>query len=264
MPMGGVDDSPLAKMGVPPAAVPVVATVATVGAMSIWPFLMKTLTGLAKSIGATFLKNRAKKDMKVEQQVEYDLFGFRVRPQELLSLFAGSLCYGLAVAYAFMGKKINAGFVAGQESLVVTIAFVRAFVRFTFERQYRLVTQYKFWAGGGILCLGTAFLGNTLSTTGFELEAAGKGTEGAARAAKLKVALVSVALAMAIVFGWANIAGPTKLLQSARLATSGMALGEILPIAPMAGLKIYRWNNTVWAALFCTVVMSFALLNFIL
>jgi hypothetical protein len=69
---------------------------------------------------------------------------------------------------------------------------------------------------------------------------------------------------MAITFGWANILHPAKLLQSARVATSGMALGEILPLSPMAGLKIYKWNNTLWAAIFCIVVFSFALLNFIL
>jgi hypothetical protein len=187
-----------------------------------------------------------------------------VRPRELSALFLGALFYGLAVAYAFMGRKVTSTYLAGQESLVVTIALMRAFVRFFFERQYKLTTQYKFWPGGGILCLASAFMGNTLSTVGFEVEAASKGPEAAARAAKLKVALVVTALWIAIVFAWANINGPTKILQAARVATSGMALGEILPIAPMSGIKIFKWNPAVWTVLFVLVVGSFFLMNFVL
>ena len=263
-PMQGAMQSPLTRLGIPAQAVPAVATAAAVGATAFWPFLIKTLTGLLKSVLGSYLKNRAKKNKKVDDKQRHILvFGFRVRPAELGSLFLAATVYGLAVCYTLKGWKLDSTFVLRQETLVLAIYYFRSFIRFGYERMFGLVTQFRFWPGGGLLCLGSAYLGNTLGTVGYDLEAA-KGPEAAERAVRLKVWLIVIALGMALLFFTANWLYPQKVLQSGRLMTSGMALAEILPITPMPGQKIYRWRRRVWVLLCVLVVPTFFLINFFL
>ena len=95
LPLAGPAESPLAKLGVPPAAVPIAATTVTVGAMALWPLLLKTLTGLLKAVFGSFLKTRAKKGQKIDKtQKAIHVMGFVVRPAELAALMFGALNYG--------------------------------------------------------------------------------------------------------------------------------------------------------------------------
>ncbi len=179
--------------------------------MAFWPFLIKTLTGLLKGVIGGLLKNRAKKGQKVDAtQRAFTLAGFVIRPMELTSLLIAALVYGLAVCYTLQGWKMALPFVRTQELLVVVIYFSRSVVRFIYERTFKLTTQYKFWVGGGLLCLGSAYLGNTLGTVGYELESS-KGPEDAARIVKMKTWLLVLALAMAVGFCIANRMAPAKL-----------------------------------------------------
>ena len=264
LPLEAVAESPLAKLGVPPAAVPAAATAATVGLMSIWPFLMKTVTGLLKSLAGSLLKRRAKKKHKVDKtQKAIGVMGFNVRPAELGSLLVGALIYGLAVCYTFQGRHMKPSFLLSQEALVIVIYYSRSAVRFVYERAFHLTTQYKFWPGGGLLCLASAFMGTTLGTVGFELEDTSR-PEDAERIVKMKAWLIAISIGMALAFFTANILMPAKILQSGRVMMSGMALAEVLPINPMPGLKIYKWKRSVWLALVVVVVPTFVLVNFVL
>lgn len=264
MPPKGAEESPLRALGVSAAAVPVVATAAAVGSMAIWPILLKTLTGLVKSFVAAFAKNRAKKGEKIDTEARsFVIAGFRLRPAEFVALLVAAVVYGFAVSYAFQGRSLQRGFVLRQEGLVLTIYYARSMVRFAYERVFKLATQYKFWLGGAFLCLGSAYLGNTLGTVGFEVDGAKtpEQTEGIVR---MKAWLIVLALVMAIAFCLANVHAPSKVLQSGRLMMSGMALAEILPISPMPGLKIYQWRRHVWAGLFLAVIPSFFVINYVL
>ena len=70
-PMQGVPQSPLAKIGIPAAAVPAVATVLTASVIAFWPFLLKTLTMLLKAVITGRMKVRAKKDKKLDTCLLY-------------------------------------------------------------------------------------------------------------------------------------------------------------------------------------------------
>jgi hypothetical protein len=263
MPMKALAESPLAKLGVPVQAVPAMATALTAGAMAIWPALIKTLTGLFKSFVASKLKDRAKQGKKVDASLTtFHLFGLPMRPVEIASICFAALLYGIAVCYAFQGRRLEGGFVLRQELLVLAIYYSRSFVRFSYERAYRLTTQYKFWWGGSLLCLGSAYLGNTLGTVGYEVEAA-KSPEDTERIVKMKAWLLCLALGMSVAFYFLNHAYPAKVFQAGRLMMSGMALAEILPIAPMPGIKIYRWRKAVWVGLALITVPTFFLINYI-
>ena len=262
LPLEAVAESPLAKVGVPPQAVPAVATVATVGVMALWPFLAKTVAGLLKGFVAAFLKTRAKKGLTVDKtQRKWNLGGFIIRPAELGALLLGALIYGLGVCYAFQGRKMSPSFLFGQEALVILIYYSRSFVRFGYERVFKISTQYRFWPGGGMLCLASAYLGNTLGTVGYELEEASS-PEDAQKIAKMKAWLIVISLLMAVAFCVANLMSPAKILQSGRVMLSGMALAEILPITPMPGKKIFAWNPLVWVLLVILVIPTFVAINF--
>ena len=262
--MQGAMLSPLARLGIPVKAVPAVATAATVSATAFWPFLLKTLLGLFKGVIGGYVKNWGKKNKKIETtQRQYVIFGLQIRPRELLALFIGAVIYGLAVCYTAKGWKLDRTFVLPQETLIVAIYYFRSLIRFFYERAFNVVTQFRFWPGGSLLCLASAYLGNTLGTVGYDLESA-KGPEAAERAVRLKVWLLLIALGMALGFFFANWIYPQKILQSGRIMTSGMALGEIMPIAPLPGLRIYKWRRGVWAILFTIIIPTFFLINFFL
>jgi hypothetical protein len=232
--------------------------------MAIWPALLKTLTGLLKSFVGAKLKNRAKTGKKVDESLRaVRLFGLPIRPFELASIFIAAIVYGLAVCYTFQGRKMQPGFLFSQECLVVAIYYSRSVVRFAYERAYKLTTQYRFWLAGGVLCLVSAVLGNTIGTVGYEVEAA-KSPEDSKRLVTMKAYLLGLALLMAVGFFVANRMHPAKILQSGRLMMSGMALAEILPIAPMPGQKIYAQKKTLWGALAVLVVPAFFLINFVI
>lgn len=263
-PMQGVPQSPLAKIGIPAAAVPAVATVLTASVIAFWPFLLKTLTMLLKAVITGRLKVRAKKDKKIDtSQRQFVVFGFRLRPLELGAVLVGAVVYGLAICYTLKGWKLDSPFLLGQEAIVLAIYYLRSFIRLAFERFFGLATQFRFWLVGGLLCLFSAFLGSPLATVGYELESA-KSPQAAEQAARLKVALLVATLCLAVGFFATNLLFPHKLLQSGRLITSGMALAEVLPITPMPGLKIYQWRKGVWALLFALVVPTYFLINFFL
>ena len=263
-PMQGVVQSPLSRIGIPAAAVPAVATVISVGAAALWPLLLKTLGMLLKAVIGGRLRVWAKKDKKLDtKQRQFVMFGFQVRPWELGSMLLGASVYGLGISYALKGWKLDSSFVLREEAMVLLLYYLRGFIRLGFERMFGLVTQYQFWPSGGVLCLCSAYLGNTLATTGYELESIG-GTQTTAKANLLKVVLLLSALCLSLAFFAANLVFPNPVLQSGRVITSGIALAEILPIAPMPGLKIYQWRRGFWGVLFLLVVPTYFLINFFL
>lgn len=262
--MTGVEDSPLAKLGVPAAAVPAAATVVATGFIAFWPALLKTLTGLAKAFAAAFLKNRGKKTKKVDPEARsYQVLGLAIRPVEVGAIAIAAFVYGIAVCYVFQGRKMEAGFVARQEGLVLAIYFTRSIARFVYERVQKITTQYHFWFAGGLMCLASAYLGTALGTVGFETEAS-SGPADAKRIVTMKAWLLGLAFILAVAFCLLNMASPAKVFQSGRLMMSGAALAEVLPITPMPGKKIFDANKRLWLALFLVVVPGFFVINFVL
>jgi hypothetical protein len=264
----GPTDSPLAKIGLPPAAVPVVAAATTAAAIGLWPLLLKTLLGLLKGVGkgvvADYFKKRAKKGQKVKAERRFFLMlGLRIRPAELGHVAAGALVYGGAVYYAMFGIKLDSPVLARQEALVLMFYGVRSLVRFTYEQAYGIVTEFRFWPTGSLLSLGSAYLGNTLSLVGYELSTAKTPTE-EARLVKMSASVISIAVALASMFYALNSIHPTVFFQSGLLACSGSALSDILPVKPLTGYKIWSYDKRLWAGLFVVIAPLFVFVNFML
>ena len=268
-PMQGVIQSPLRQLGVPPPAVPVVATAVTVSAMALWPSLAKAGNAALRTLGAILrqvisghLRVWAKRGKKLDEEERYfELFGFRLRPMELLSLAATAAVYGLALAYLLVGWELSPQLVLWQILASLSILLVRSLVRFFYERKVGLVTVFRFWPAGGLFCLVSAYLGTMLATGNYELEATGR-PDAAKYAARLRLGIVLATLGLAISFFAANWHYPHKVLQMGRLVASGIVLSEVLPVTPMPGLRIFKWHRGVWAVLFGLVVPTYFLINF--
>ena len=262
--MNGVTESPLAKLGIAPKAVPAVAATVAAGMVALWTPLIKAITGILKSLLAGRLKTRAKKGKEIDETARViEVRGLQIRPAEIAAIALAAMIYGIAVCYVLQGRKMERAFVLRQELLILAIYQARSSVRFAYERVSNLKTQFRFWPGGGFLCLASAYLGSALGTVGYEIE--GKGSpEDAKRIVKMKVWLLLFAFVLAVGFCVANLVTPGKFLQSARVMMSGAALAEIMPITPMPGHKIWAWNKTIWAVLFVFVVPGFYVMNFVL
>lgn len=270
-PMDGVQKSPLRSLGVPAPAVPVVATAVSVSLLALWPSLAKagdsalrTLGTILRQVISTHLRVWAKRGKKLDEEERYfNVFGFRLRPLELLSLAATAAVYGLALAYLLVGWALSPQLVLWQILAALSILLVRSLVRFVYERQVGLVTVFRFWPAGGLFCLLSAYLGTMMATGNYELEAAGR-PDSAKHAARLRVGIVLVTLGLAFGFFSANLHHPHKVLQMGRLVASGIVLSEVLPVTPMPGLRIYKWRRSIWALLFGIVVPAYFLMNFVL
>ncbi len=269
-PMEGVRLSPLRKAGVPAPAVPVVATAVSVSLMALWPSVEKAASGALRTLGtilrqviSTHLRVFAKRGKKLdESERHFVLFGFRLRPLELLSLAATAAVYGLALAYLLVGWALSPQLLLWQILASLLILLIRSLVRFFYERQVGLVTVFRFWPAGGLLCLFSAYLGTMMATGNYELEGSGR-PEAAQSAPRLRVGIVLVTLGLALGFFAVNLYSPHKVLQVGRLVASGIVLSEVLPVAPMPGLRIYKWSRGRWALLFGLVVPSYFLVNFL-
>lgn len=270
-PMSGVQQSPLRKLGVPEPAVPVVATAVSVSVMALWPWLQKAGSAVLRTLGTILrqvisghLRVWAKRGKKLdEEERAFVLFGFRLRPRELLSLGATAAVYGMALSYLLVGWALSPQLVLWQILASLSILLMRSLVRFVYERQVGLVTVFRFWPAGGLFCLVSAYLGTMMATGNYELEATGR-PDAAKYAARLRVGIVLATLGLALAFFAANWSYPHKVLQMGRIVASGIVLSEVLPVAPMPGLRIYKWSRSIWVLLFVLVVPTFFLVNFVL
>ena len=117
--------------------------------------------------------------------------------------------------------------------------------------------------GGGVLCLGSALLGNTLNTVGFEFNSAKTDVE-KRRIQNLSIVMIFINVCLASLFFVLNRSHPTLFFQAALIASSGSALSDILPINPMSGVKIWERSKVLWGSLFVLVITMFMLFNFVL
>lgn len=226
--------------------------------------LLGLLKGLAKAMLADKFKTRAKKDKAINtEQKAYTIAGLRIRPREVAQLALGATVYGAAVYYTMFGLTFNSSALARQESLVVMFYMIRTLLRSGFEAMSGIMTEFRFWAGGGVLCLGAAYLGNPLNTVGYELNSA-QTQEEKDRLYRLTLTSMAVTIGLAVIFFALNRTAPHPFFQAGMIACTGGALSDTLPVAPMSGKKIWDTSKWHWLAFAAIVFPMFFLFNFVL
>ncbi|MEM3031172.1 MAG: hypothetical protein QXH27_05570 [Candidatus Micrarchaeia archaeon] len=262
VPMEGIRNSPLAAplkaLGLPAQAVPVASFGLSVLFLMLFPIFRVYAAGFLKS------KDRQARGAVIKPEFTgVSVKGVRLKAREAVSVFMGSFFYGSGIALAFTGVSLQFFlFVIVAVLFVCLMYYSRTIARLISDALFKTHTEYIVWPLGSALCLVTGFFGATLQTPGYELEEAPG--EKAHKLALMKSLVVLVTILIGIAVFAINFLFPNQWLPVLRLSASAIAATEILPIAPMPGAAIKRWNFFMWLALFLFVTPSYFLINFYL
>ncbi|MBI5227063.1 hypothetical protein HY988_00610 [Candidatus Micrarchaeota archaeon] len=255
--------SPLVTLGLSPDYVPLVASAISSALLLLWPNILIISGTFLKVYSAGFLKSKAKEKTSIEEVAEHaNKFGFTIRLKEILGLLIATLVYGIAVSYAFTGLEVDFEILFYAIIFAGALFSLRTVIRFLFERFFKLKSVFSLWKEGCGICLVSAVLGNTLQTTGYELEEAN--TENQKKLALMKFSITFITMLLAVIIFFINLESPDKILQVFIAIASGLAFTEVIPIAPMPGAAIKKWNLWVWCIIFILIVATYFLINFYL
>jgi len=261
VPMQGIRNSPLAgplkALGLPAQAVPVASFGLSALLLALFPIFRVYAAGVLKA------KDRETKNVIKQEFTGVSIKGLRLKAREAASVFMGSFFYGSGIALAFTGLSLQFFlFVIVAVLFICLLYYSRTIVRLLSDALLKTHTEYILWPAGSLLCLITGFFGATLQTPGYELEEDPK--EKAHKLAMMKALVVLVTILIGIAVFAINFFFPNQWLPVLRMSASAIAATEILPIAPMPGAGIKKWNFFMWLALFIFVIPTFFLINFYL
>jgi len=252
----GLYSSPLASF-LPHWAVAPAAFLLSVLGLAAIPVIRIYLAGIFKS------KEKPTKGKPEPEAPGIQLFGVRVRYQEIFSVFMGAFVYGMGVAYLFTGLSWDILLMGIASVIFVAILYyLRSLTRWILDRRHGTDSEYVVWKTGSALCWATALCGFTLQTPGFEVDEVPE--EKRPHSAKMKLAVLGMAMAVALIIFAINFLWPHPWLQAYMCVASAIAVNEILPFKPMPGADIKSWDGKVWAFTFFTFIPTYFLINFLL
>ena len=251
----GISSSPLASI-MPREYVPIASFLISILGLAAIPVIRIYLAGIFKT------KERESGRKKVNEKFTgINLFGVPIRFREILAVFLGAFFYGMGVAYLYAGFTLEL-IPMGIASVifVALLYYLRSLTRWFFDGRYKTHTEYVFWGTGGSLCWISSIFGFTLQTPGFEVEKIPEEFE--RKAAFMKWAVLSVAMFVALTIFAINFFFPNEYLPVFQTVASAIAVTEILPLKPMPGVLIKKWNFWLWAITFATFIPIYFLINF--
>jgi len=199
--------------------------------------------------------------------------GAAMRAKELKDLVISALLLALAFGIAFCG-----GFRAFFKPWSLTIVFLMAIVgvslgfilhemghRFV-ARRFGCFAEYTMWPTGLILALICSLLGFVFAAPGAVMIYPRADTSGLTRQ---KIGLISIAgpamnICLAAGFILLNMAYPMLLFSLGALVNTWLAIFNLIPLGPLDGSKIFRWNKKAWLAILVVGIGMFALERFVL
>ena len=184
---------------------------------------------------------------------------------EFLSLTGAAIVLGFAVTWTFVGPSIE--FV---DKLVLN-SFICFLSGLSHELVHRIIgkilgikLEYQFWTIGALITLITGYLGNAFGLQGILVDLRDENI------AKWRYALMSlsgplfsVALSLISAFIYLRY-WPDEIMQTTYVVSSILALGEMVPVDPMDGYEIRKWNRFIWMIFFTIASAVFVYVNFIL
>ncbi|VVB66406.1 Uncharacterised protein [Candidatus Gugararchaeum adminiculabundum] len=291
LPREGAAKSPLNSF-IPREYVPVAAT----GISVILMLIVQALFPFAQSIGEEkIIEKIGEKNVKLSKEAK-SIFGIKIR--EVIAIFLGCAVIAIAVTYSFTGLVFPDFTNLFILNLVIClmVQVLRSTIQEIAEQHYKIDAEYVFWKQGSALTLVSSVLGNPFGLAGFmyvhedEEEEANEKDEEAQKAAeargeKPKTAeelkqererketrseaivgmLPSLAcMFFAVLFAGINFFFPSEFLQMCFTILSFYTMLEILPIHPMPGKDVIKWNFFIWAFLFFPILFTYILINYLI
>ncbi len=170
-------------------------------------------------------------------------------------LFGGAALFGGDVVLLFFVSLIavGSGFVLHE-----------LMHKFTAER-YGYWAEFRMWVAGVILALVTSVLGFIFAAPGATYIQGANVSEKEYGIISIAGPLTNIAIAVAfLLVGLVGIGGHL----TAEIASIGfpinlfLALFNMLPLMPLDGAKVFRWNKAYWSAIFFPLLLIFVVLFF--
>jgi hypothetical protein len=256
LPRKAASYSPLA-ICLPLSLVPIVAS--AIGA--VLTSLAHPLFNLLQSFMENVISSRKKAKSRITH-TRWKLLGIKAR--EVISITAAALVLGIAISWTYAGPTSQFLYLMVLNTVICLLAgFSHEAVHWGIGKLVKIDTEYKFWLGGSVLTIFSAFLGNAFGLQGFLIE---EEKEGEARWKKgvMKLAPALFTTAVMLAFAFLNFVYPMVVFQMVYSIASVLAMADILPLKPMDGYDVRRWNVIIWLIAFVGISVSFVFANFVI
>ena len=181
-----------------------------------------------------------------------------MKTKELRDLVISALVLALAFGIALSG-----GFRAFQQPgilvLVIGMAFVAVSLGFVFHelghrliaRRFGYFAEYAMWPMGLMVALGFSLFGFIFAAPGAVMIYPRATALGTISLSREKVGLISLAgpatnIGLAVIFQMLDIFEPALLFTLGARINTWLALFNLIPLGPLDGAKILKWNKGIW------------------
>ena len=244
--------SPLAKVA-PVEYVPIIA--------SFLGALFAILISIFKAYVEARIADHGKKG-KIVHKKTFKLARIKVR--EVLAILGAAFVLGAAMSWTYAGPTWKFVWLMVLNTFIcLTAGLSHELVHWLAGRLLKVETEYRFWLSGSIATLVTALLGNSFGLQGFLVEEIDE------KVVKWKLGLIKLASPLfssivMIIAAAVNFFVPNVFFQMTYSVAGVIAMAEILPVKPMDGYDVRKWNIYVWLAAFAFISVSFLIVSFLL
>jgi hypothetical protein len=253
----GIEKSPLSKI-LPPAAVPVAASLISIFLMLFAQLMMKTGMSVGKDIAALramgwwkqkFSDKPAKHHVKVKQA--------HLPVREIVTVFTGIFLIGFASAWIYSGE-----YLAVLLSIIpasATIGVYRYIARIWYCHHNHMKIEAILWPAGILVTLVSVLLGNLFSLTSYwRVHHDKKG-----RSAKHGWFLAVMTLLLGLVAWLLNLFFPSNYWQLLSVLGVTIPFIDLFPIPPLFGWSIWKWQKWRWIVTFLIAFCLYILVVFV-
>jgi hypothetical protein len=250
-------NSPLNNL-VPEKLVPITASAMSISLLWLWQLFGKTITKFLKTFFIRKVLKKAKKNKKVKNEHDHLIFDIKIKYREWFSIIGAAVIFSLAISYTYMSNKINTlNLILVTMFANLLIYFVRNIIRLYIDKKHENHTEYNFWIFGSLLTIVSGYLGNTFSLAGFVL------TDKKDNAGKTNYIINLVTFLFGIIFLTLNIFVATKFVQMTSFSLISISFLNMIPIEPMGGQNVFKWNKLKWTVLFVPILIVYVFVNLV-
>jgi len=199
-----------------------------------------------------------------------------MRSKELKDLVISALLLALAFGIAFSGG-FRAFFQPSSLLIVTFMAVVGVSLGFVLHelghrfvaRRFGYFAEYAMWPTGLIIALACSLFGFIFAAPGAVMIYPRADIWGRSSLTREKAGLISVAgpamnICLAVIFLVLDMIQPTLLFTLGALVNTWLAIFNLIPLGPLDGAKILRWNKEAWLVALAVGIGLFVLQRFAL
>lgn len=248
-----IKKSPLNKI-VDEKYVPAAATFLSILMLYLWQVFGATLIELFNETVSSKLMDHWSKKKKI---LKHEF----VNSKEIIAFVIFVLIFSFISAYNWSTDFQSFMKLFWLNLLIIgVISLIREFARLRSCHVHKLKSEYVFWPFGSLITIISTFLGNTFSLVSYTL--LDEDEEDIKKFGKSSFAISFYTFLFAIIAYLLNIFLPNVILQMIFVFCIMIVFIELLPMNPMPGYDVKKWNFTIWLVSYIVVLFSYIFMNF--